>query len=309
MEYYKNWDEVIANVSEFPHPERLVIACADDARALEAAQKAAAHATVAPILVGDRARIEPLAEAAGMDLTQVPVHHEPDNDKAAALAVSLIREGKADYLMKGHIESSALLKAVVSKDHGLTRGRLISHISYIEVPSYHKMIAITDGGMVVYPTLEQKKTIMDHAVNMLLTMGYNRPKVAVLAGIEKVNPKMKETVDAAALKEMNRNGEIRDCVVEGPISVDIALSKEKARQKDFVSEVAGEADILLVPDLCCGNCIAKILLEMAGGRMAGVVVGASVPIVLTSRSSSMEEKYLSIVISAAFSARKIKNLE
>ena len=139
--------------------------------------------------------------------------------------------------------------------------------------------------------------------------GYNRPRVAVLAGIEKVNPKMKETVEAAALKEMNRNGEIGGCVVEGPISVDIALSKEKARQKDFVSEVAGEADILLVPDLCCGNCIAKILLEMAGGRMAGVVVGAAVPIVLTSRSSSMEEKYLSIVISAAFSARKIKNLE
>ncbi len=116
-------------------------------------------------------------------------------------------------------------------------------------------------------------------------------------------------MDAADLKEMNRNVDIRGCVVEGPIAVDIALSKEKARQKDFVSEVAGEADILLVPDLCCGNCIAKILLEMAGGRMAGVVVGASVPIVLTSRSSSMEEKYLSIVISAAFSARKIKNLE
>lgn len=182
---------------------------------------------------------------------------------------------------------------------------IMSHIAMQTVPRYHKMLVTTDGGMLPYPTLEQKKAIVNNAVSALRALGYDRPKVGILASVEEVNPKMPETVDGAALKEMNQKGEIKNCVVEGPISLDLALVKERAVAKGYESEVAGDADILVAPNVHAGNILGKALIEMAGGKMAGVILGAKAPVGLTSRASSTEEKYYALALAAAIAGRRM----
>jgi phosphate butyryltransferase len=218
---------------------------------------------------------------------------------ADEITVELIHENKADFIMKGKLQTADLLKAVVDKEKGLRTGNVISHVAILEIPAYRKLIAVTDGGMVMYPNLDEKKQILENSVNVFLAMGYECPKVAVLCAVETVNPKMPETVDADTLKNMNRDGEIKDCMVEGPISLDLTFNKESAEIKGYSSPVTGDADILLVPNITTGNIMSKALIEMAGATMAGMVVGAKVPIVLTSRGASSEEKYLSLVLSAS----------
>lgn len=210
-----------------------------------------------------------------------------------------IHEGGADFLMKGKIQTADLLSAVVNKEEGLRTGKVMSHVVFNEIPNYHKLLVLTDGGMMMYPDLNKKKEICENAVGTLRTLGYDKPKVAVLAAVEKVNPKMPETVDADALKTMNKSGELADCIVEGPISYDLTMSKESAAIKGFESPVTGDADIVLVPNITVGNVLGKSLIYSAGAKMAGFIVGAKVPIVLTSRGSTSEEKYLSLVLSAA----------
>jgi phosphate butyryltransferase len=205
--------------------------------------------------------------------------------------------------MKGNLDTSILLKAVVDKENGLGGGGVMSHFTAFEVPGYHKLLIPVDGGMVMYPTLEQKKSIIENTVSALRTMGYDCPKVGVLACVEKLNPKMPETVEADILKQMNQRGEISDCIVEGPISYDCAVNKEIARFKGFQSPCAGDCDVLVAPNIHTGNIMGKMLTVTCGARMAGFIVGAKCPIVMTSRGSSAEEKYLSIVISAAASPK------
>ncbi len=175
----------------------------------------------------------------------------------------------------------------------------MSHVVFNEIPNYHKLLVLTDGGMMMYPDLDKKKQICENAVDTLRTLGYKMPKVAALAAVETVNPKMQETVDADALKRMNLENEITDCIIEGPISYDLTMSKASAEIKGFESPVTGDADIVLVPNITVGNVLGKSLIYSAGAKMAGFIVGAKVPIVLTSRGSSSEEKYLSLVLSAA----------
>ncbi|MBP2651655.1 MAG: phosphate butyryltransferase [Firmicutes bacterium] len=201
--------------------------------------------------------------------------------------------------MKGKIQTADLLKAVVNKEKGLRTGSVMSHVVLHEIPTYHKLLVITDGGMMMYPNLAEKKQIIENAVNSLLSLGYDKPKVAVLAAVENVNPKMPEAVDAGLLKEMNQKGEIKNCIVEGPISYDLAMSKDAAKIKGYESPVTEDADILMVPNITVGNIMGKALVYSAGAKIAGFIVGAKVPIVLTSRGSSAEEKYLSLVLSAA----------
>jgi phosphate butyryltransferase len=203
--------------------------------------------------------------------------------------------------MKGKIDTHILLKEVVDKEKGLKKGELMSHLSMFDVPSYHKILVPVDGGMVAYPTLEQKKNIIENTVEALLGMGYTCPKVGVLACAEKVNPKMPEMVEADALKQMNLRGEIRNCIVDGPVSYDCAINKEAAAIKGFESEIAGDVDVLLAPNIHAGNIMGKMLAYTCGARMAGFVVGGKCPIVLTSRGASSEEKFLSIAVSAAAS--------
>src|SRR5699024_7205537 len=185
------------------------------------------------------------------------------------------------------------------KEKGIRTDRLMSHFAILEIPTYHKLLVITDGGMVMYPSLEEKKQIIQNAVDVMLSLDYKEPKIGVLTAVEKVNPKMPETVDAAELKKMNENGEIKNCIVEGPISYDLSMNKESAETKGFHSPVVGDVDILLTSNITAGNTLAKSLIYSGNSKMAGFIVGAKVPVVLTSRGSSTEEKYLSLVLSAA----------
>ncbi|MCD8147985.1 MAG: bifunctional enoyl-CoA hydratase/phosphate acetyltransferase [Clostridiales bacterium] len=300
----KSFDVLVEKVKSFPEPKRVVVAAAGDAHTLEAIKEAVDEGIVTPVLVGDKAKIVEIAAEIGLTVAEDDIYDAPDAVEAAQKAVALIHEGKGDFIMKGKLETAQILKPVVNKETGLGTGRVMSHFVLDEIPNYHKLIVTTDGGMMTYPTLEQKKDIIVNTVETLKAIGYENPKVACVAAVEKVNPKMPETVEADALKQMNLNGEIKDCIVEGPISLDIALSKEIADLKGFDSPVAGDADVILVPNIQVGNILGKSITVIAGGNMAGFIVGAQVPIVLTSRGSSAKEKYLSLVLAAAVTAGK-----
>ena len=296
---FHNFDELIANVKGSPAKARLVVAAAGDEHTLDAVVKARREGIVEPVLVGDKAVITKVLEELGETVPEENIYDVPDIVESAAKAVALVREGKGDFLMKGRMDTAVILKAVVNKETGLGKGGLMSHFSAFEVPCYHKILVPVDGGMVPYPTLEQKKQIIENNVGVLRTMGYECPKVGVLACIEKVNPKMPETVEARELQEMNRRGEIKDCIVEGPISYDCAMSREIASYKGFESQIAGDVDILIAPNIHAGNIMGKMLTVTCGAKMAGFIVGAKCPVVMTSRGASADEKYLSIVIAAS----------
>lgn len=298
---FKNFTEMAEMVKNHPVKKRIVLACAHDEHSLEAVNEAVKEGIVEAVLVGKKEEIKAIIKEHGFVLENATIYNEDDDVEAAKTAVRLINEGKGDFLMKGRMQTADLLKQVVNKETGLNMGKVMSHVGLFEVPNYHKLVVLTDGGMLLHPTLEQKAQIIENAVESLRNMGYEHPKVAALCAAEKLNQKAPESVDAAALKEMNEKGELKGCVVEGPISYDIALSKEIADFKGFESPVAGDADVLLVPDMAAGNFIGKAWVIQGGGRMTGLVVGAKAPIVLTSRGSGADEKFYSIVFAAAAS--------
>lgn len=271
-----------------------------DASALIALARCQREGILDGVLVGDQKSIQKnIAEQAGIlgdTLKDLPVIHAPDPLGAAYGAVECIKRGEADLLLKGKLETSLLLKAVVDKKSEMRTGRLMSHLAFLKIPDHHKLIVLTDSGMVMHPTLDQKKQILENAVDALRKMGYDRPKVGVLAAVEKVNPDMPETLDAQELTRMNRQGEIKGCLVEGPYSYDILMSRESAEKKGVESELAGDPDILLAGDMTTGNILGKALVFSAKAEMAGIVVGARVPIALTSRGATEAEKYLSLIL-------------
>ena len=299
---YKTFDELICKAKGLPRRTRMAVAAAGDEHTLQAALRARREGVVDPVLVGDRTVILDVLAKLGERVPEGDVYDVPDLAGAAEKAVALVREGKAHFLLKGRLDTGVLLKAVVNKEHGLGRGGVMSHFTVFEVPGYHKLLAPVDGGMVTYPTLEQKKAILENSVEALRAMGYDCPKVGVLACAEKLNPKMPETVEGDALKQMNLRGEIEHCVVEGPISYDCAVSREIAAFKGFDSPCAGDCDILLAPNIHAGNIMGKMLAVTCGAKMAGFIVGARCPIAMTSRGSSAEEKYNSIVLAALAAA-------
>lgn len=293
-----NFNQLIEQVKELESIRKVAVVCAHDEHTLEAVQRAEQDQLVTSVLIGDKSKIEAILEKLNFDKKDAIIHVDGDA-QCAEHAVSLIHSGEVDFLMKGKIQTADLLKAVVDKEKGLRTGRVMSHVVFNEIPNYHKLLVLTDGGMMMYPDLDKKKQICENAVETLITLGYKKPKVAALAAVETVNPKMQETVDADALKRMNLENEITDCIIEGPISYDLTMSKASAEIKGFESPVTGDADIVLVPNITVGNVLGKSLIYSAGAKMAGFIVGAKVPIVLTSRGSSSEEKYLSLVLSAA----------
>ncbi|MBP8692290.1 MAG: bifunctional enoyl-CoA hydratase/phosphate acetyltransferase [Sedimentibacter sp.] len=295
----KNFKELIEKVQKHDSVKRVAVAAAHDEHTLEAVFKAAGDRLVEPVLVGNKEKTEEILKKLNVEYEPISIINTESDKESAEKTVELIHENKADFIMKGKLQTADLLKAVVDKEKGLRTGNVISHVAILEIPAYHKLLAVTDGGMVMYPNVDEKKQILENAVNVFLAMGYECPKVAVLAAVETVNPKMQETLDADTLKKMNQAGEIKNCMVEGPISFDLTFNKESAEIKGCSSPVTGEADILLVPNITTGNIMSKALIEMAGATMAGMVVGAKVPIVLTSRGASSEEKYLSLVLSAS----------
>lgn len=280
---------------------RIAVVCAHEEHTLEAVIKAMKEGLVTPILIGNKSKIEEILNSFAVNLNLVTIINETDEPLAAQKAVDLVKNNQADFIMKGLIQTKNLLKAVVNKEHGLGTGSVMSHMAFNEVPNYHKLLVTTDGGMVMYPNLEQKRAVLENAVKIFNKLGYEKPNVAVLAAVEKVNPKMPETVDAAELKRLNQEGIIKNCIVEGPISYDLSLNKESAEIKNYHSEVTGEVDIFLVPNITVGNILGKSLIYSAKAKMAGLIVGAKVPIILTSRGATVEEKYLSIVLAVAVS--------
>jgi len=300
----RDFKEMAELVKANPVKKRIVLACAHDEHSLDAVYEAYKEGVVEPVLVGKEEEIRSIMAEHGFDFGgSEKIYNEDDDIEAAKTAVRLIREGEGDFLMKGRMQTADLLRQVVNKETGLQVGKIMSHVGLFQVPHYHKVVVLTDGGMLLAPDLEQKVKIINNAVEVLHSLGYEDPKVAVVCGAETLNKKAQESVDAAALKEMNVNGEITGCTVEGPVSYDIALSKEIADFKKFDSPVAGEADALIMPNMAAGNMLGKawVIHGDGTGMMAGMIVGAKVPIVLTSRGSSAAEKFYSIALAAAAS--------
>ena len=281
------------------NPKRLVLAASEDAHSLGAVMRAAREKVIEPILVGDREKTEGLAEVMNIDLKGVRFLEEKDTNQAVIKAVKMVHDGKADVLMKGKVGTSELLKAVLDKEYGLRTGKLLSHFALFEVETYHKLISVTDVAMNIAPDLADKIAILNNSVWVLNKLGVAEPKVAVLGAVEKVNTNMSATTDAALLSKMNQRGQIRNCLVDGPLAFDNAVSMESARHKEIKSEVAGDTDLLLMPDIEVGNVLYKSLVFFARAMVASMIVGAMAPIVLTSRSDSEQAKFDSILLAAA----------
>lgn len=276
-----------------------MLAPSEDAHSIGAVVRAAEEGIIEPILVGDRDKTEGLAEVMKISLKGYKFFEEKDAYQAVIKAVKLIHDGKADVLMKGKVGTSLLLKAVLNKEYGLRTGKLLSHFALFEVETYHKLIGVTDVAMNIAPTLEEKIAILNNSVVVLNKLGIPEPKVAVLGAVEQVNTSMDATLDAALLSKMNQRGQIRHCLVDGPLAFDNAISSESARHKEIKSEVAGDTDLLLMPDIEVGNVLYKSLVFFARAKVASMIVGAAAPIVLTSRSDSEQAKFDSILLAAA----------
>lgn len=281
-------------------PRSAVVAAAHDEHTLQAVFAAQDDGLICPILVGRPDEIRALAQHLDHPLTSDTILVQADDEaECAAKAVSLIRSGQGNILIKGMLQTGTLLKAVVNKETGIRSSEVMSHVAILDVPTYHKLLYITDGGMVIAPDLPQKRAILKNAVEFCRFLGYDAPKAAALCAVEAVNPQMQETLDAAALKAEAADGAFGPCFVEGPISLDLATDREAAAVKGYHSPVAGDADILLVPSITVGNVLGKALYGLASGEMAGVVLGATVPITVNSRGATPAEKYDSILLCAA----------
>jgi phosphotransacetylase len=267
-----------------------------EASALAGAIEAASLGLITPILVGPAGKIQEIASKNAIDLGTARIVDVPHSHAAAARAVALVREGQAELLMKGSLHTDELLGAVVARETGLRTGRRISHVFLMDVPTYHKVLVVTDAAINIAPALEDKVDICQNAVDLAVSLGLERPKVAILAAVETVTSKMQATVDAACLCKMAERGQITNALLDGPLAFDNAISKEAAKTKGIRSEVAGDPDILLVPDLEAGNILAKQLSFLANADSAGLVLGARVPIILTSRADSVRSRIASCAV-------------
>ena len=264
--------------------------------ALEGAIEAGQKGLITPILVGPSSKIREIANKHNIDLGKIRIVDAAHSHDSAAKAVELVRQGEAGLLMKGSLHSDELLSAVVSKDKGLRTGRRISHVFIMDVPTYHKVLIVTDAAINIAPGLEEKADICQNAIDLARSLGVDSPKVAILAAVETVTSKMPATIDAAALCKMADRKQITGGVLDGPLAFDNAISKEAAKIKGIRSEVAGDPDILLVPDLESGNMLAKQLSFLANADSAGLVLGARVPVILTSRADSVRSRIASCAV-------------
>jgi len=277
-----------------PVPTAVAHPCEETA--LAGALEAGANKLITPILVGPAAKIRELAQKSGLDLGNIRIVDAPHSHASAAAAVALVRSGEAELLMKGSLHTDELLGAVIARETGLRTGRRLSHVFVMDVPTYHKVLIVTDAAINIAPTLEEKVDICQNAIDFMVSLGTKRPKVAILAAVETVNPKMPSTIDAAALCKMADRRQITDGILDGPLAFDNAISSDAAKIKGIESAVAGDPDILLVPDLEAGNMLAKQLIFLANADSAGLVLGARVPIILTSRADSVRARIASCAV-------------
>ena len=295
----KKLDDIFDELKSCNEKAVLSVAAAHDEEVLLAVKDACEMNIIKAILIGEEEKIRKIANEIKFDLTDVEVINECDLKLCAEKAVKLVSSGKADYVMKGLLDTSIILKEVLNKEYGLRTDSLLSHVMIYEVPSYHKLLILTDGGMNINPDVSQKKKIVDNAIKAAKSLGIDTVKVACLAAKEKVNPKMQATLDADELKSMCKDGMFGNgVIVEGPIAFDLAVSEEACKIKGYNSEVGGDADILLVPNIETGNGIGKALTYMANAKSAGIIMGAKAPVVLVSRADTHESKLYSIAYGA-----------
>lgn len=301
----KNFSDLLSRVSACKK-KTLSVAVAQDKAVLEAVKAAKERGIANAILVGDEARINEIAAELGMDMGEYTVINETDTVAASLKAVQLVHDGKADMYMKGLLDTKTFLKSVLDKEVGLRTGQPLSHVCVFEVPGIDRLLFLTDVAFMPYPTLEDKVTIINYTVEVAKACGVDCPKVAPLAAVEVVNPKMPVTVDAAELTKMNEEGRIKDCIVDGPLSLDIALYKEAAEEKGALDrKIAGDADILLFPDIHAGNLVYKAIVHMVDVKNGNILTGTKAPVILTSRSDTCEVKVNSIAL-AALAAETLK---
>lgn len=291
----KSFSEIYEKVQGSDRRRVIAVAAAEDEPVLQAVAKAKEMGLCDAVLVGDEEKILSLLEGLSLDNTFRII---PENNPAAAakIAANLVREGECDILMKGLVDTKSLLRAVLDKEKGLATGNLISHLAAFEVPGYDRMLYVTDAAMNTYPGLKEKMGILHNAVAFVKSLGTMMPKVAVVCAVEVVNEAMQATVDAAMLAKMNDRGQIKGCLVDGPLALDNALSLEAAEHKGIKSPVAGLADILLMPNIESGNVLYKGLTYTTQSKSGGVLLGAKAPVVVTSRADSFESKVNSIAM-------------
>ena len=293
----KSFDDLLSKVKECRR-KKVAVAVAQDEPVLEAIREAKERGIADAILVGDENEIKKVAASIGMDLSKYEIVHEADKKKAALKAVELVHDRKADMLMKGLVDTATFLRSVLNKEVGLRTGKVMSHVAVFDIKGIDRLLFITDVAFNTYPELKEKVQIIGNAVTVAHACGIDCPKVAPVCAVEVVNPNMPATLDAAMLSKMSDRGQIKGCVVDGPLSLDIALSEEAAAHKGVKGEVAGKADIIMVPNIETGNVMYKTLTYTAESRNGGLLVGTSAPVILTSRADSFETKVNSIALAA-----------
>ncbi|EQK45451.1 MULTISPECIES: phosphate butyryltransferase [Paraclostridium] len=298
----RSFNDVIKYAKE-RGPKIISVACSQDKEVLIAVDMAKKEGIANAILVGDIEKTKEIAKELNIDLDGYELIDEKDLAQASLKAVSLVSEGKADMVMKGLVDTSIILKAVLNKEVGLRTGNILSHVAVFDVKGYDRLFFITDAAMNLSPDLQGKKQIIENACVVAHALDIENPKVAAICAKEKVNPKMQDTVDAKDLEEMCANGDIKGCIVGGPFALDNAVSEEAAKHKGMSHPIAGKADILLAPDIEAGNILYKSLVFFSETKNAGVIVGAKAPIILTSRADSEETKLNSIALGVLMAAK------
>ena len=294
-------ERLIAKTADIP-PVRTAVVHPSAPVALQGALEAAERGLITPILVGPKGKIEKAAEDLGADISALEIVDAPHSHAAAEVAVGLVRDGSAFAIMKGHLHTDELMGAVLNKTNGIRTERRMSHVYCLDVPNYERPLLITDAAINIYPNLEDKRSIVQNAIDLAHALGVESPRVAILSAVETVSPKITSTLDAAALCKMADRGQITGGRLDGPLAFDNAVSRVAADTKGIHSEVAGEADILVAPDLEAGNMLAKQLIYLAGAEASGVVLGARVPIMLTSRADSLQVRVASAALVQLYSA-------
>lgn len=289
----------VVEMAKAKKKRRIAVAAAGDMDVLQALKNAESDGIVEPVLVGIKSKILEICKEIDFDCSKYNIIDIEDRFEASLVASKLIRDGEAEILMKGMVSTGQLLKAVLDKEHGLRKGSILSHVAVFESPYYHKLLGITDAAMNVAPSFEDKIGLINNAVEVFHMLGEPDPKVAVVGAVETVNQRMESTMHAATLSMMNKRQQIKGCTIDGPLALDNAISKKAAQIKNIQSDVAGNVDIIVAPDINGANFLYKALNFLGGAQTAAVIMGAKVPIVLTSRADSEKSKFLSISLAAA----------
>ncbi len=293
-------DDIVTIAQKKGVKKTIAIAAADDSHVLYAVHEARKANVADAIFVGNSENIKRIAEETQIDISGIRIIDEPNQVLAARKAVELITLGEAQILMKGLVSTADFLRAVLNKEVGLRTNNMLSHIGLFELPAYHKILALTDAAQNIAPTFEEKISILNNSLACLHNLGIAKPKVAVLAAVEVVNPKMETTIQAAMLTQMAKRGQIKNCIIDGPLALDNIISKEACDHKGIHTEVGGDADLVLCPNIEVGNALYKSFNYLAGGTIAGIILGAKAPIVLTSRADSNRSKFMSIALAASY---------